>query len=91
MRINCSITLHNRIALWQFISAVNEQRQAMGLEPATQSEVVNEIIARAAERSTINLCNVFITREQRESQSTDREASSEAFAINDNNPLKREA
>lgn len=76
MRINCSITPENRLALSQIIKAVNEQRAALGLPPVMQSAVVNEIIARAAEWSTINLCSVFITREQRsQQQSQKREAS----------------
>lgn len=63
MRINCSITPDNRRALSHIITAVNIRRAELGLREASQSEVVNEIIARAAERTTINLCNVFLTKQ----------------------------
>ncbi|ENU4835475.1 hypothetical protein ACFH4J_003459 [Escherichia coli] len=60
MRINCSIKPENRLTLSQLITAVNQQRARLGLEDVRQSDVVNEIIARAGEQSTINLCGVFV-------------------------------
>lgn len=68
MRINCWITPENRVDLSAMITAVNQQRAALGLGPVSQAHVLNDIIARAAEQSTINLCSVFVTREQRSQQ-----------------------
>ena len=64
MRINCSITPDHRRALSQMITAVNAKRAEQGLEPVTQSQIVNEIIGRAAERDTINLCGIYLIKSQ---------------------------
>lgn len=63
MRINCAIKPGNRITLSQLIDEVNRQRAALGLANVNQSDVVNEIIARAGEQTAITLCGVFIGRE----------------------------
>lgn len=64
MRINSRITPENRVALSHLITAVNIKRVNMGLDEVRQSDVLNEIIARAAEQSTINLCGVFLIKER---------------------------
>ncbi|SUY95346.1 Uncharacterised protein [Citrobacter freundii] len=61
MRINCSITPTERAQLSYLIEAVNVQRAALKLPPVNQTAVVQEIIHRVSEMSTVNLCNVFIS------------------------------
>lgn len=65
MRINCWITPENRIRLSQMITAVNIQRVQCGLEEVSQAHVLNDIIERAAEMSTINLCGMFLLKQER--------------------------
>ncbi len=62
MRINCWITPENRISLSHLITAVNIKRQEMGLDEVSQAHVVNDIIQRVAEMSTVNLCGTFLIK-----------------------------
>lgn len=65
MRINCWITQNNRTALSDLITAVNIKRAEMGLCEVSQAHVLNDILQRAAEMSTINLCGVFLVKQSR--------------------------
>ncbi|MGO3911527.1 hypothetical protein [Huaxiibacter chinensis] len=65
MRINCWITQDNRTSLSQMITAVNIKRAEMGLEEVSQAHVLNDIIQRAGEMTTINLCGVFLMKHSR--------------------------
>lgn len=65
MRINCWITPENRKSLSYLITAVNIKRVETGLDEVSQAHVLNEIIQRAAEMSTINLCGVFLAKKSR--------------------------
>lgn len=62
MRINCSITPENRGQMTQLIQAVNTQRAMLGLPPVNQAAVIQEMIHRISEMSTVNLCGVFVSR-----------------------------
>lgn len=66
MRINCWITPENRLSLSQLITAVNIQRAAAGLPETSQAHVLNDVIARVAEMSTVNLCGTFLVKNSRE-------------------------
>jgi hypothetical protein len=74
MRINCSITLTERAQLSYMIDAVNAQRAALSLPPVNQADVIQEIIHRVSEMSSVNLCNVFISRAPKGDQMTDYHA-----------------
>jgi hypothetical protein len=74
MRINCAITPDDRRALSKLIGAVNEKRLAIGLPLVNQSQIISEIIQRAAERDTINLCGIYLIKSQYDATG-DREAS----------------
>ncbi|CZX93392.1 Uncharacterised protein [Enterobacter hormaechei] len=74
MRINCSITLTERAQLSYMIDAVNSQRAALNLPPVNQTDVIQEIIHRVSEMSSVNLCNVFISRAPKGDQMTDYHA-----------------
>lgn len=74
MRINCRITLTERAQLSYLMDAVTAGRAAMGLPPVSQADVIQEIIHRVSEMSTVNLCNVFIPRAPKGDQMTDYHA-----------------
>lgn len=74
MRINCSITLTERAQLSYMIDAVNAQRAELNLPPVNQSDVIQEVIHRVSEMSTVNLCNVFISRAPKGNLMTDYHA-----------------
>lgn len=65
MRINCWISPENRKSLSYLITAVNIKRVETGLNEVSQAHVLNEIIQRAAEMNTINLCGVFLVKQSR--------------------------
>ncbi len=74
MRINCRITLTERAQLSYLMDAVTAGRAALGLPPVSQADVIQEIIHRVSEMSTVNLCNVFIPRAPQGDQMTDYHA-----------------
>lgn len=61
MRLQAHLTAENTVAINQLLDTVNEARKRGGMEPTTLTHLTNEIIARAVERSSINLCNVFVS------------------------------
>lgn len=63
MRINCWISPENRKSLSHLITAVNIKHVETGLNEVSQVHVLNEIIQRAAEMNTINLCGVFLVKQ----------------------------
>lgn len=65
MRVNCWITPDNRKHLSNMITAVNCERAAKGLEEVSQAHVLNDIIERVAQMSTVNLCGVFLLKSTR--------------------------
>ena len=74
MRINCRITLTERAQLSYIMDAVSAGRAALGLPPVSQADVIQEMIHRISEMSSVNLCNVFISRAPKGDQMTDYHA-----------------
>lgn len=65
MRINCWITPENRKGLSNLITAVNIKRAEAGLDEVSQAHVLNDVIARVVEMSTVNLCGTFLIKRSR--------------------------
>lgn len=61
MRLQAHLTKEHETAINALLESVNETRKRAGLEPANISFLVNEILARTFERTSVNLCNVFVT------------------------------
>lgn len=61
MRLQAHLTEENTVAITQLLDTVNDARKRAGLEPTTLTFLTNEIIARTVERSTVNLCSVFVS------------------------------
>lgn len=56
------------------MDAVTAGRAELGLPPVSQADVIQEIIHRVSEMSSVNLCNVFISRAPKGDQMTDYHA-----------------
>lgn len=62
MRVNAAITSKTRRQLSSLIAAVNKQRARLNMPPSCQTEVINELVARAAERPTNFICGVLVQK-----------------------------
>lgn len=52
------------MAVRQLLASVNAERAKTGLEPATISNLVNEVISRIDQMPSLNLCGVYLTNRQ---------------------------
>lgn len=64
MRLQAYLTPENEVAVQQLLASVNAERAKAGLEPATISSLVNEIISRIDQMSSLNICGVYLMNRQ---------------------------
>lgn len=64
MRLQAYLTPENEVAVQQLLASVNAEREKAGLEPATISKLINEIISRIDQMQSLNICDVYLMNRQ---------------------------
>lgn len=64
MRLQAYLTPENEYAVQQLLASVNVERSKAGLEPVTISNLVNEVISRIDQMTSLNICGVYLLNRQ---------------------------